>query len=179
MKNIIIILLLLLQLPATAQMKSATLTASGLTCSMCSKSIFKALEKVSFIENVDADVEKSTFTVRFKEGKNVVLDDVKKAVEHAGFSVASMAVTANFSGEEVYNDACINLHGTSLHFLNVPKQTLSGTKTFTVVDKNFLPASAYKKYAKYTQKKCFETGMMADCCPKDKLTSNRIYHVTL
>jgi copper chaperone CopZ len=179
MKNLIIIAMLLWSVQGAAQIKSASFTASGLTCSMCSKAIYKALVKVPFIKSVDVNVETSTFVVQFKEGEKVVLDDVKKAVENAGFSVASMEVTATFDHAEVFNDAHVNLGGSTFHFLNVTRQTLQGEKTFTVLDKNYLPNAARKKYAKYTKMKCFETGTMASCCPKDPLISNRIYHVTL
>ena len=162
-----------------SQIKSASLTASGLTCSMCSKAIYKALLKVPFIKSVEPNVEKSVFYIQFKNDEKVVLDDVKKAVENAGFSVASMQFTALFNNVEVYNDAHINIEGTTYHFLNVQKQTLQGEKTLTVVDKNFLPVTEHKKYAKYTKMKCFETGIMDACCPKNLTTSNRIYHVTL
>ena len=166
-------------LPAIAQMKSATLTASGLTCSMCSKAIFKALQKVPFIKTVDADVEKSSYAITFKDGEQVVLDDVKKAVQDAGFSVASMQVTASFDNTEVYNDAHLKVGGSTLHFLNVPKQVLTGDKTFTIVDKNYLSIGERKKYRKFTKMECFETGMMGSCCPGGKSAKNRVYHVTI
>jgi len=66
--------------------------------------------------------------VLFKEGQQVILDDVKKAVQDAGFSVASMQVTATFNNAEVYNDAHITVGGSNLHFLNVPKQVLNVTR---------------------------------------------------
>jgi len=179
MKKLLIIIMILWSVPAISQIRSATLTASGLTCSMCSKAIYKALQKVPFIKSVDADVEKSSYTVQFKEGEKVVPDLIKKAVENAGFSVASMQMTANFTNADVYNDAHVDIAGNTYHFLNVPKQTLQGDKTITIVDKNYLSASAHKKYGKYTKMKCFETGMMESCCPDAQHTSNRIYHVTL
>jgi copper chaperone CopZ len=181
MKKLILIILALWTFPAFSQVKSASLTASGLTCSMCSKAIYKALLKVPSVKTVEANVEKSSYAIEFKSDAKVVLDDIKKAVMDAGFSVASMQVTASFNNTEVFNDAHINLGGNTFHFLNVSKQTLHGDKTFTMVDKNFLPAAGYKKYGKYTKMECFKTGVMQSCCPKDKdkTTSNRIYHVTL
>jgi copper chaperone CopZ len=161
------------------QIKSTTLTASGLTCSMCSKAIYKALLKVPFIKDVEPNVEKSTFTITYKDGIKIELDDIKKAVQNAGFSVANMKVTATFHNSEVYNDAHIDINGSMFHFLNVTKQTLQGDKTFTVVDRSYLPLADYKRYGKYTKMKCFETGVMEVCCPKDQVTSKRIYHVTL
>ncbi|MES2704943.1 MAG: heavy-metal-associated domain-containing protein [Bacteroidota bacterium] len=179
MKFIIAIVMLLGSICTQAQIRSASLTASGLTCSMCSKSIFKSLSKVPFVKSVDVNVEKSVFVVQFKENEKVDIDAVKKAVVDAGFAVAAMQVTASFDNAEVYNDAHVNVGGSTFHFLNVPKQKLTGDKTITIVDKNYLPAKERKQYAKYTKMKCFETGMMAPCCPKDAQVQNRVYHATL
>ena len=180
MKKTFFIAALLLAASTTtfAQIKSATLKASGLTCSMCSKAIFKSLQKVSFIQAVNPDIEGSTYAITFKPGAKVVLDDVKKAVENAGFSVAGLQVTASFPKTEISNDTHITLGGTNLHFLNVKPQHIQGDKTFTIVDKNFLPANDNKKYAAYTKMACFKTGMMAACCTNGQ-SSGRIYHVTL
>lgn len=84
-KSILIMILALASVQIRAQVTSATLVASGLTCSMCSKSIFKALEKVSFVEKVDVDIEKSSYSISFRKGADVVPDELKKAVEDAGF----------------------------------------------------------------------------------------------
>lgn len=179
MKNLLLIFLLIISAAARGQITNASLTASGLTCSMCNKAIYKALLKVPSIEKVDVDVNNATFNIAFKTSSNISIDDVKNAVENAGFSVASMKVTATFSKQEVNNDVHVTLNGTRLHFLNVQKQTLNGNETFTVVDKDYLPLKEYRKYGKYTKMECFKTGKMASCCP-DKLTEGeRIYHVTL
>jgi copper chaperone CopZ len=179
MKKIMFFLLFSFALPAFAQMRSATITAGGLTCSMCSKAIYKALQKVPFIKEVQPDVDGSKYVILFKENIPVVIDDMKKAVEHAGFTVTAMQVTASFNNTEVYNDAHVSIDGTTLHFLHVDKQNLQGDKTFTIVDKNYLPVSKHKSYAQYTKMECFETGMMAACCPGKSTPSGRIYHVTL
>jgi copper chaperone CopZ len=73
-----------------ADIKKVTLVASGLTCSMCSKAIFKALSKLDFVEEVKVDIEQSKFVLTFKSGKTVVIDQIKSAVADAGFSVQSL-----------------------------------------------------------------------------------------
>src|SRR5690606_16287106 len=124
MKKIILaVFAALFTVSSFAQIKSATLTASGLTCSMCSKAIFKALGKVSFVKAVDADIEGSNYNITFKDGDNIVLDDLKKAVENAGFSVAALKVTAHFPPVTIANDAHIEYGGSTYHFLGVDNQT--------------------------------------------------------
>ncbi len=180
MKKIIIaIALLVLTMPAMAQIKSATLTASGLTCSMCSKAIYKALSAVKSVKEITVDIDKSSYTILFKEGENIVLDDIKNAVTGAGFSVASMQVVAAIDKQEIADDSHVNIGGSTFHFVHVNKQLLQGDATLTILDKNYLPKAEYNKYHKYTKMKCYETGYMNSCCPKDKKLENRIYHVTL
>ena len=73
-----------------AAIKKVTLVASGLTCSMCSKAIFKALSKLEFVEEVKVDIEKSMYILAFKTGKKVEIDQIKSAVTDAGFGVQSL-----------------------------------------------------------------------------------------
>ena len=179
MKKLLATLLLFAATTSFAQVRSASLTASGLTCSMCSKAIYKALLNVPTVKDVAVDIEHSKYTITFKENSTVAPDDIKKAVENAGFSVASMQLTAAFSNTDVYNDAHVVIDGSTYHFLNVEKQQLQGDHTITIVDKNYLPAAKRKEYSKYTTMKCFETGMMEPCCAKNGGASKRIYHVTM
>lgn len=178
-KLILIVLGLLLAISSFAQIKSATLSASGLTCSMCSKAIYKALGKVSSVKSIDVDIEASKYFITFKEGVAPVIDDLKKAVEGAGFSVASLHVTANFPPTAIANDTHIQYGGATYHFLNVSAGTISGEKTFTVVDKKFIPDAEYRRYAKMTTMKCVQTGKMAPCCTGGAAQGSRVYHVTL
>jgi copper chaperone CopZ len=180
MKRIIIVIALIMTSAASyAQIKSASLTASGLTCSMCSKSIYKALVKLPAVQSVQEDIEHSSFEIVFKPGSIVAPDDIKKAVTGAGFAIASLKMTANFANTNVENDAHVIIEGNTYHFLNVSKQTLSGDKAFKLVDKNFVSQAENRKYKKYTNMKCFETGMSENCCHSDNKKGNRIYHVTL
>ena len=179
-KKISILILLYLPITAFSQIKSAELTAAGLTCSMCSKAIYTALIKLPFIEKIEVDLNKSVYLIQFKENSFVELDELKNTVDGSGFSVASLKVKTQFKGEEVYNDAHINLSGTTFHFLNVEKQQLKGEINLTIIDKGFISEKKHSKYQKYTTLECFKTGKMAPCCSIQKnQKTERIYHVTL
>ncbi len=73
-----------------AAIKKVTLVASGLTCSMCSKAIFKALTSLDFVADVKVDIEQSKYNLTFKSDKKVNLDQIKAAVTDAGFGVQSL-----------------------------------------------------------------------------------------
>src|SRR6478735_315736 len=71
-----------------AQFNKAELQASGLTCSLCSNAINKALKTLPFVESVQTDLNKNLFTITFKNGQRPDIDAISKKVEDAGFSVA-------------------------------------------------------------------------------------------
>lgn len=179
MKKIFLAIAILFSLTSNAQVTKATLTASGLTCSMCSKSIYEALKKVNTVESIKANISESSYSIVFKKDVPVDLDDLKKAVEGAGFFVAKLKVSVNFNNAEIKNDAHIMAGGLNFHFLNVQDQTLSGEKVLTVLDKNFVTAKEFKKYESYTKMKCLETGVMAEFGADKSSIGTRIYHVTI
>lgn len=76
----------------TGDIESVSLTASGLTCSMCSKAIYKSLQKVPSVSKVDVDIENSVYNIFFKKDQEVNLKALEQAVTDAGFSVAKMIV---------------------------------------------------------------------------------------
>lgn len=180
MKQILCLLVVLCSFNTNAQVKKVTIQASGLTCSMCSKSIYKSLAAVPFVQEVQSDIKNSAFIIVFKDNEAIDFDPLKKAVTDAGFSVASFKVLANFSKQKIEKDTHLNYDNKTLHFLNAQSQTIEGEKSFLIVDKSFVTVKEAKKYAKLTTMKCYETGFMESCCTKPTTnSSNRVYHITL
>ena len=180
MKNLIIALLLFCGFAAQAQVTKVSLQASGLTCSMCSKAVKTALEGVDFVEKVQVDIKNQQYNLSFKNNSKVDLDALNKAVQDAGFSVASLKVTASVADVKLQKDEHTTIAGQNFHFLNAAGQTLNGSVTFSVVDKGYVTAKEFKKYAAMTKMPCVQTGRMAKCCSSDKATNDsRIYHVVI
>ena len=180
MKKIFFVLFLFTLLQAQGQVKKVTLQASGLTCSMCSNSINKALKSIDYVEKVMANIQASSFEITFKPGAKVNFDELKKKVEDAGFAVAGLTASVDFENVAVTNDEHVTVNGMVFHFLNVQDQTLSGTKTIKVIDKGFVSAKDYKKNGKYTKMECYKTGTAGSCCVKGGLAAGtRIFHVTI
>jgi len=179
-KIFIVILAMFFGLTATAQFKTGTLQAAGLTCAMCTKAINETLKELSFVQSVKADIKNSQFIIRFKEGVSVDPDALKKAVEDAGFSIAKLKLALDFENTKVDNDSHVKIGNRTYHFLDVSSQQLDGEKTITFVDKNFVLAKEFKKYAGKTQMTCVQTGKAESCCKKEGAAENaRIYHVTI
>ncbi|QEC43492.1 heavy-metal-associated domain-containing protein [Pseudobacter ginsenosidimutans] len=170
----------LLGFAGMAQFKSASLQAAGLTCAMCTKAINTSLEQLPFVKDVDVDIKTSSFIINFKEGSNADFDQLKNAVEDAGFSVAKLSATGNFNNVKVENDTHVQIGGKNYHFLNIKPQTLDGEKTIVLADKDFMGSKEFKKISAATKMSCVQTGKAAACCTKDGISANsRIYHVTI
>lgn len=175
-KNVIMKKIFILALMAiagtgvSAQVTKANLQASGLTCAMCSKAVFKALSGVPFVAKVEPNIKLSTYDLSFKPGSKIDFDALSKAVTDAGFSVSQLKVTALFKGTKVENDAHMTLNEQQIHFVNVNPQTLDGERTISLIDKGFIAAKDFRKYERMTTMKCYQSGMM---------NGQRVYHATL
>ena len=180
MKLIMLTLMLIVGMVSAGQVTKVSLQASGLTCSMCSKAVKSALEEVSFVEKVQVDIKNQKYNLTFKEGANVEIDDLAKAVEDAGFSVASLVVTATVNNITLEKDNHLKIGNSYFHFLNASGQQINGTTNFNIVDKKFVSEKEFKKYSGLTKMKCVETGKAEPCCLSDELTKEtRIYHAIL
>ena len=180
MKNYIFSFFLLITVAASAQIKSVSLQASGLTCSMCSKAIYKSLSAISFVQSVDSDIKNSSYLISFKPNVVVDYDVISKAVTDAGFSFASLKSTINFNNVSIKNDTHVEIGGKTYHFLNIQPQSLTGEIQIKLIDKKYLSAKEFKKYNGYTKMKCYETGYFEKCCPKNEQNlDTRIYHATI
>ncbi|WP_396178977.1 heavy-metal-associated domain-containing protein [Flavobacterium sp.] len=137
MKNILITFIaLFFAIESNAQIVKADIIATGLTCSMCSKSIYKQLSSLPEVASVDTDLNTNTFTVTMKPNTNVSPKIFKENVEKAGFFIGSLVVSVNPKTLEKY--------------IHVEKKQVPNTKQVQVqiLDKGFVTDKEFKKLAK-------------------------------
>lgn len=133
-------------LMAGAQFSKARLQASGLTCAMCSNAINRALQKLPFIQTVNADIKNSAFDISFNKGHEVEIEALRRAVEDAGFFIAGLQLTGIFNDLKVASEEKVKLGKNELRFLEINKQTLNGEKTIRVLNKEYVTAKEFKKF---------------------------------
>jgi copper chaperone CopZ len=180
MKNFLIACLMAAGLSASAQIRTATLQASGLTCSMCSKAVKNALDKVPFVEKVMVDIKSQQYNITFRNDVAIELDALGKAVEDAGFSVAQLSVVADVQDLKAEKDKHVRIGDAYFHFLNATGQSLNGSTRFTVVDKAFVAPKNQKKYTGMSKMACVKTGRASSCCTEEAVPAEaRIYHVII
>lgn len=137
MKNIIIsFVVLFFAMESNAQIVKADIIATGLTCSMCSKSIYKQLTSLPEVASVDTDLNTNTFTVTLKPNTNVSPNIFRDNVEKAGFFIGSLVITSDSKTLENY--------------INVENKQIPDTQQVQVqiLDKGFVTDKEFKKLAK-------------------------------
>ena len=166
---------------AISQIHHASLQASGLTCAMCARSVYKNLESLPFIQQIDTDLEGSKFMLTFRKDADVDADLIRKKVEDAGFSVAFLSLTAHFEGVPVRQGKHFLMNGKAYHVLDVGIPVRQGEMVMRVIDKQFLSVKEQKKYAGASDMSCYKTGKAeGDCCKEGNIPAGtRIYHVSI
>lgn len=152
MKKILISsIILFASIIANAQITKAELTATGLTCSMCSKATYKQLTSIPEVDKVETDLNKTAFILHFKNGSTVNPGDLKKKVEDAGFSVGELVVVFNFNNQKVENNSSFTQDNITYTFMDTKPGVLAGEVKVKVLDKGFVVEKEYKKLSKLTK----------------------------
>lgn len=175
LKSLIIITTVLIAGKVSAQqITTAELQVTGLTCSMCSQATEKSLRTLDFVEGIQPDLNKNLFAITFKKDKAVNIDQIRKKVEDAGFSVGNLTAVFNFNNTKV-DDQGLAIAGTNVYqFLNQKSKTMNGPVTATVVDKNFISGTAFKKKAAQIKLESYASGVGVVNGKK-----TRIYHLSI
>lgn len=145
MKKLLLFIAIAASVTANAQVRTVSLQASGLTCSMCSNAINKALKKLDFVLTVDADIKTYTFEISFKQNSIIDFDLIKKKVESAGFTVCAFYANLHFNNIQVNAGEPIVIQDKIFLFVNTKNQLLNGDKQVKIMDKGFVSAKEYKR----------------------------------
>jgi len=126
-----------------AQFSQAKLQATGLTCALCSKAIHQALEKLPFVQKVNAQIKESAFEIVIKPGDVVAPEQIRIAVEDAGFFVGALYLTR----EESSSLPVLNTpfkEGNS-YFCVLEASGKGQRRTYQVLNERFLTEKAFAK----------------------------------
>lgn len=145
MKRIFLIAATIFSLAANGQVTKVSLQASGLTCSMCSNAINKALKTLDFVDKIETNLKTSTFDISFKPNSKVDFDKLKSKVEGAGFSVANFIAAIQFNNVQLKNNQSVTVGDKTFQFVNAKEQVLNGIKPVKIIDKGFVSSKEYKK----------------------------------
>jgi len=145
MKNILLVLAISISMTIKAQVTKVSLQASGLTCSMCSNAINKALKSLDFVDKVEADIKNYRFEISFKEASHVDFNKIREKVEDAGFSVSGFVATIYFDNVHIKANQPVTIGSNGLLFADLKDHSLNGAKQIKVLDKGFVSSKEYKR----------------------------------
>jgi len=129
-----------------SQFVSIEIGVSGLTCSACTRSVEKNIRKLDFIKEVKVNLEQANGKIVLKDGANVSIDKVARAVENAGYSVNYLKAVFHFQSLAVSDNFCYTFQSTQFQFVKVGNRTLSGDVELKVIGKSFMNGKEYKTW---------------------------------
>ncbi|MFN5334465.1 MAG: heavy-metal-associated domain-containing protein [Bacteroidota bacterium] len=138
---------------------SAELQAAGLTCSMCSNAIQKALKSIPFVEEVEPDLKNSSFLIQFKDHPNVMIQAVRNAVEDAGFSIASLKMKIKNEAGSLSKVQPVLIGRQFICIADIELESWKDQSMIEVliIDRHFLTEKKWKQYQKLiTQSQCVQ-----------------------
>ncbi|MCJ0741774.1 heavy-metal-associated domain-containing protein [Pedobacter montanisoli] len=156
------------------QVSKVELQATGLTCSMCSQATEKSIRSLSYVGDVQPDLNKNVFVITFKKDAEVNFDDLSKKVIDAGFSVGKLDATIDFDNAKVDSKGQTVVNGKVYRFVNAKDKTLSGPTKVTVIDKNFVSNGTFKQKSKELKLDTYATGTSVINGKK-----TRVYHLSI
>src|SRR5690349_8408686 len=144
MKIIYLVVAMVVTITTQAQIEKVSFQASGLTCSMCSNSIFKALKTLDFVETVDVDLKTYTFDLTFNGKSEVDFDKIRRKVEGAGFSIIDFVATVNFKNVTLHAVDPVVIGNNKVVFVNL-KQEVEGVKRIRILNKGFVSSKEFRR----------------------------------
>ena len=160
---------------ASAQIiQRAELQVTGLTCSMCSQATQKSLETISSISSITPDLNRGIFVLKFKNNAQINFDLIQQKVDEAGFSVGALTATIQFDNVKVDNSGQAVVGNSIYRFADLKNKTLNGEVKITLIDKDFVSKSTFKKYSSK-----MSLGLSTDGSDIVDGKKTRIYNVTI
>ena len=131
---------------ASGQILQIALGVDGLTCPMCSRGVEKSLLKLTFIEKVEMDLEKTEATIYVKKNVAVSLNDIVKKVCDAGFSTRFLKIQMNMAMVNQPTPSCLNYGGISYIISGSGKINLTGNVWLRIADKQFMNPREFQAF---------------------------------
>ena len=135
--SLLVAAITLFTVTANAQISKAAISATGLTCSMCSNAINKQLKTIPNVQNVDVDLNTNTFIVTMNDGNSITPLIFKQKVEDAGFFIGQLELT--MASETAKTQPYIIVENGAVK---------DGVLKVKVLDEGYVTAKEFKKLSK-------------------------------
>ena len=128
---------------------------NGLTCSACTRTVEMSIRKLSFVDQVEMNLENTEGNITFKKNSEVDVALIAKAVVNAGFSVRYLKAAHTFNSEDIKEGTCLSLEkNTNLQFVKTQALKLNGEVILTFLGSQFQTKAEANKYKALLQPLC-------------------------
>ncbi len=134
------------------QIQQVKVGINGLTCSQCSRSVEMQLRKLTFVKDVEMNLQQTEGIITLIDGKAAVpFQEIAGAVKDAGFSIRFLTITFTPGTTDPIRDKELRVNANRFFLLIIPGLPEKGN-TFQFVGKSFMPPAIFKKYQGYLPK---------------------------
>jgi hypothetical protein len=136
---------------------------------MCSYAVQTEIERLSFVEQANLDLNTNIAKVTFKPDQKVSIKELADAVSKAGFSVGYTEADYIFDQLSISNQSTFTYQGEEYQFIKPSQFLLNGRTTLKFLDKKLTSKKTYSFWAPLIKESLKQTNS----------SSQIIYHVTL
>lgn len=137
------ILILYFQIPAISQVY---IGLDGLTCSMCSNSVYRSLLQVPGVKEVNMDLNENVAEVVLKEKATPAFRDLSQKVLDAGYSVRFIKVKIPFKEFTTSYGKVFHFNGNDYIYIGSEEKKLDDFTTVSIIGKGFATKKELKKW---------------------------------
>ncbi|HEX8546420.1 MAG TPA: heavy metal-associated domain-containing protein [Cytophagaceae bacterium] len=140
-----LILLIAFYVPQLVQAQ-VSIGLDGLTCSMCSNSIYKLLQKVDGVKEVRIDLNENIAEVFYKAEISPNYKELSQKIFDAGFSVRYMKANIEFMEDMAKFGNSYIVNGTKYVYIGNEEKIMRGPVLISLVGKGLMAKKELKKF---------------------------------
>ncbi|MGZ3884926.1 MAG: heavy-metal-associated domain-containing protein [Bacteroidia bacterium] len=146
-KTLVTFLLLITALSSFAKVLSVKIGVNGLTCPMCTRSVELEIRKLSFVKDVEMNLEHTEGLITFKDDGPVNFHKIAKAVVDAGFTVRYLSAEIKLDAEELVSaDVCYTIDKSVFNFAELKKAAVGATVNLLFIGKAYQEKQEFQKW---------------------------------
>ena len=121
---------------------------NGLTCSLCTRSVDRSINRLEFVDSVTMSLENTEGRIYVKNVEAINLKRITKAITDAGFSVRFVRLQFDFRDTRIDKEGFFSFKGQRYRWLQLKSNSLQNDVALTLIDEGFLPKKESNQWKK-------------------------------
>lgn len=148
----------------SAQYVKVEVGIDGFTCSMCGMSVEKSIRRLSFVEDVQMDLNNNTAVITFRKDREISIQKIADEVYRSGFSVRSIEADYNFPATTVHDYFIVAAGNEEFHFLGTGETSINGVTTIVFLNKKLISKKEYTHWEEWIKNDVKKNGKKDNVC---------------